>query len=470
MVAVGRTLVGSSFSFAAAAVSVNWPQPARERTKLRGRGYWKNTATGSTGVSPAAPVTASVRKSIGGCALSSDDASDQHKAGPAEGGLPVARHDDPVAFVREVLRETPYDKQVEILRAIARSRRVSVVGCNGSGKDWAAARVVLWWLHSRSPAKAIVTGPTARQVDEIMWNELRYAYMRASDRLQERMFRTSRYELDEQSFALGFVTNSPYNLQGFHSPNMLVVITETHAVDRPDVDAIRRLNPSRLLMTGNPFVNSGVFYESHHTLRDLYETVQIGAEDTPNIKERRVVVPGMITVEDVADRKEEWGEDSALYVGSVLGKFPENLDGVMVPLWAATEAARREMAPEGPLVVACDVARFGRDKTVVIARQGPVARIVHRVNGHDTMRIVGFLKAYCDEHRPDVLVIDETGVGGGVVDRLRQLGLGRTRLVPFIAAKKAEEETTTPTARRRYGGPCAGRTCRERWTPTTTLR
>ena len=37
---------------------------------------------------------------------------------------------------------------------------------------------------------------------------------------------TSRYEVDDRTFAIGFATNSPYNLQGFHSPNLLVVITE----------------------------------------------------------------------------------------------------------------------------------------------------------------------------------------------------------------------------------------------------
>ena len=58
-----------------------------------------------------------------------------------------------------------------------------------------------------------------------------------------KMFRTSRYQLDEQSFALGFTTDSPYNLQGFHSPNLLVVVTEAHAVRRDEFDAIRRLNP-----------------------------------------------------------------------------------------------------------------------------------------------------------------------------------------------------------------------------------
>ena len=348
---------------------------------------------------------------------------------------------DPVAFVQKTLRETPYDKQIEILKAVAVARRVSVVGCNGSGKDWAAARAVLWWVHSRSLAKVIVTGPTTRQVDDIIWNEIRSAYIRAPDDLGGRMFRTSRYEIDEQSFALGFATNSPYNLQGFHSPNLLVVITEAHAVRDVDVDAIRRLNPARLLMTGNPFVTAGAFYDSHHSRRELYQTVQISAFDTPNIKMRRLVIPGMISLQDIDDRKEEWGEDSALYVGSVLGKFPDNLDDAVVPLWAATEAAKRQLEADGPVVIACDVARFGQDKTVVIRKQGPVARLVWRVRGQDTMKIVGFLKSYCDHHDVETVVVDDTGVGGGVVDRLREVRLRGARVVPFIAGQKAEDAT-----------------------------
>ena len=347
----------------------------------------------------------------------------------------------PVAFVKEVLREKPYDKQVQILKAVERSRRVSVVGCNGSGKDWAAGRVVLWWLNARSPAKAIVTGPTSRQVDDIVWNEIRFAYSRSRGQLAGKMFRTARYQIDEQSFALGFATNSPYNLQGFHSPNLLVVVTEAHAVRQDDMDAIRRLNPKLLVMTGNPFVTDGVFYDSHHSRRELYETVQISALDTPNIEKKRTAIPGMITLEDIADRKEEWGEESPLYVGSVLGKFPDNLDDVVVPLWAATEAAKRELAPEDPVVLGCDVARFGHDKTVVVRRAGPVARIVWRERGRDTMSIAGFIKSYCDRHDVDSVVVDDTGVGGGVVDRLREVGLGRTRLVPFTAGSKPNVET-----------------------------
>ncbi len=347
---------------------------------------------------------------------------------------------DPAAFVQEVLQEKPYDKQIEILRAVPRSRRVSVVGCNGSGKDWAAARVVLWWLQARSPAKAIVTGPTSRQVDDILWNEIRAAYSQAASKLRGRMFRTSRYEIDEQSFALGFATNSPYNLQGFHSPNLLAVITEAHAVRHGDMDAIRRLNPTRLLMTGNPFVNQGVFYDSHHSRREMYETIQIGAADTPNLKLERIAVPGMITQEDIDDRKEEWGEESALYVGAVLGEFPDNLDDVIVPLSKAVAAARRELEADGPVILGCDVARYGQDKTVVMRRQGPVARIVWRTRGRDTTQISAVLQAYCRDHHVDTLVVGDTGVGGGVVDQLKHGKLGSTRLEAFVAGAAANNK------------------------------
>ena len=251
------------------------------------------------------------------------------------------------------------------------------------------------------------------------------------------MFKTSRYEVDDRTFAIGFATNSPYNLQGFHSPNLLVVITEAHAVSDGDMDGLRRLNPARLLMTGNPFTSAGAFYDSHHLRRGLYQTVRISAFDTPNVAEGRVVVPGMITEEDIADRKAEWGARSAQYVGGVLGEFPEGLDDVLVSLRAATEAAGRRLAPAGQVVLGCDVARFGHDKTVVVRRQGPVARIVWRVSGADTMRTAEFLREYCTRNVVDAVVVDDLGVGGGVVDRLRELELGRARVAPFIGSAQA---------------------------------
>ena len=341
-------------------------------------------------------------------------------------------------FVQKVLGEKPYGKQEEILRLMdSDARRVSVVGCNGSGKDWTTARIVLWWVHRFSPAKAIVTGPTLRQVEDIVWNEVRFAHGKAADRFPGKMLK-SRYELDEQTFALCFTSNSPDKILGFHSPKLLAVITEAHALPNDYYNAVRRLNPSKILLTGNPFTNQGVFYDSHHRNRHLWETVQIGAEDTPNFQEGQSNIPGLITREDVEDHKQEWGEDSPLYIGSVLGQFPPNLDDVLVPLSAAREAVERELTPEGEVVVACDVAHKGHDHTVVMRRQGGVARIVRRVRGYDTMEVSGILKSYCDEHRVDVLVIDSVGVGAGVADRLREVGLATARLEEFKGMHNAK--------------------------------
>jgi phage terminase large subunit len=358
----------------------------------------------------------------------------------------------PMYFLRDVLGATPYRKQREISEAVATSRRISVVGCNGSGKDWAAARMALWWMASRYPAKVIITGPTGRQVNDIVWNELRSAYNNSLSPLGGTLYDSSRLRLDEEHFAVGFSTDDPYGLQGYHSPDLMVIVTEAHAMRQVDIEALRRLNPNCFLITGNPFVQAGELYNSHHTSRHLYSTIQISAFDTPNLTSGKVVVPGLVTRQDVEDRREEWGEDDPLYIGGVLGQFPENLDDNIVTLAAAMAAAKRETIGEGPVILACDVARFGRDKTVIVKRQGARAEIIWRVRGRDTQQVAGWIGAYLDPSDDTVgptgsdidveaVVIDDTGVGGGVTDRLRENGTGSARLVAFIGgagAKRSE--------------------------------
>ncbi len=323
----------------------------------------------------------------------------------------------PLQFVHETLGDKPYDKQEEILRAVEQAanasdgiRRVSVVGCNGSGKDWVAARVILWWMNTRDPAKVVITGPTTRQVTDIVWRELRTAYKNSAKPLRGTVRRAVLYEIDDESFAKGFASNSPFNLQGYHSPNMLVVVTEAHAVKDAYMDAVLRQNPALILMVGNPSCADGVFYDSHHSKREQYHAIQISAHDTPNIQEGRIVIPGMITQLDIDDRKLDWGEDSDSYINSVLGEFTENPDSVVVPLSVAREAAERHIEPEGEVIVACDVAR----------------------GGNDLMEVTGVLKRYCEENHVDTLIVDDVGIGAGVVDRLREQGVPPVgRLIPF---------------------------------------
>ena len=333
-----------------------------------------------------------------------------------------------VRFVTEVLSHggLPYPKQEEIFRLAARHRRVSVVGCNGSGKDWAAARIVLWWVETRAKAKAVVTGPTQRQVEEVVWREMRMAHGMARDQLQGQMY-TSRYVVGDDRFALGFATDSAYNLQGFHSPNLLVVVTEAHAVEQQHMEALKRLNPKLLLLTGNPLTMSGEFYDSHHGRRALYSTVEVSAFDTPNLIEGRDdAVPGMLTPDDVEERKLEWGEDNPLYRASILGQFPESLEDTLIPLDGVRRATERwhASAPSDaePWFMGVDVARFGADKTVLCLRRGVRLEEMHQISGADTMQVVGRVVDLARRHGVRAIFVDGAGVGGGVVDRLRELG------------------------------------------------
>ena len=249
--------------------------------------------------------------------------------------------DDPVGFVEEVLGQPPpYEKQREILRTVAVKRRVSVVGANGSGKDWAAARTVLWWLSTRPRSIALVTGPTQRQVEQIVWRELRAAHKASRVPLGGRLC-GSQWNIADDRFAIGFSTNKADNLQGFHSPELLVVVTEAHAMPQDQMEALKRLYPARMLLTGNAFSRDGEFFDSHHTKRHIYACITVSVYDTPNFTGEYGGVPGMPTEEDIEERKLEWSEDHPLYQGSILAKFPDMLDDSLLSRTAIEAAVER---------------------------------------------------------------------------------------------------------------------------------
>jgi len=348
---------------------------------------------------------------------------------------------DPAYFWRWTLgSETVYDKQIQMVEAVRDHNRVAVVGANGTGKDWQSARIMLWWQSVYNPSITVVLGPTHRQVSDIIWKEARSAYLSPRMPLGGQMYRTARWEFDDRHYAVGFSTDNEYNIQGFHSPNLLVIVTEAHNVEQSHIDAVKRLNPSRMLLTGNAFASSGEFYDAFHGGSDLYHTIEIAAADTPNVQQGREVIPGMVTAGQIEERRREWGEESALYIASVLGRFPDNLEDAIVPRSLLLEAVERQLEPDGPATLACDVARFGADKTVVYRRQGNVCRLAWKSQGRDTQEVAGRLKAMAEDD-PEVaeIIVDDTGVGGGVTDRLNEENVagGRVRITAFNGGEKA---------------------------------
>jgi hypothetical protein len=62
-------------------------------------------------------------------------------------GLDFAEYrDDPVRFIREVLKGEPWSVQCDIAEAVRDEPLVVVRSCSSAGKDWIAAQLALWWV------------------------------------------------------------------------------------------------------------------------------------------------------------------------------------------------------------------------------------------------------------------------------------------------------------------------------------
>lgn len=91
---------------------------------------------------------------------------------------------------------------------------------------------------------------------------------------------------------------------------------------------------------------------------------------------------------------------------------------------AVQQAIERDTPGTGPRLIGVDVARFGDDRSVVVWRNGDKLDATETYRGLDLMRTAGHVAQHIDRYKPEATFIDATGLGSGVVDRLRQLGYG----------------------------------------------
>ena len=334
----------------------------------------------------------------------------------------------PVAFARDVLGVDLWHKQDEVLKALAYSRRVAVKSGNGLGKGFCAAVAVLWFIHTH-PEGAIVltTAPTFRQVRHILWRQIHRLYRPAAQTLGGTMFDT-RWELSAERYALGLSADGADQFQGFHSPNVFIVVDEAEGVSDEIYEGIESVMTSAdplLLLIGNPTTMSGAFRRAFHEERSIYHTITISALDSPNVRAGRVVVPGLTTTAWVEERRQIWGEESNIYHSRVLAEFPDQATHSLFSL-RDIEAAVNRPLPDAhgtdEVVLGVDVARYGDDRSVILRRRGNLVEDIQVFHQVDTMELAAHVAAAIRQHNPDRVHIDEIGIGSGVVDRLRELG------------------------------------------------
>ncbi len=115
--------------------------------------------------------------------------------------------------------------------------------------------------------------------------------------------------------------------------------------------------------------------------------------------------------------------------------FNASADDVLLSLEMIEAAMKCEAVVHkpDPVIVGVDVGRFGDDESVMWYRCGRDARsITPKIwRGADTMQVAAGVVASIEKVKGfgisvDAIFVDETGVGGGVLDRIRQLGYAAT--------------------------------------------
>lgn len=363
---------------------------------------------------------------------------------------------DPVWFCRRVLGFEPWSKQAEILEAVRDHDRVAVRSANAVGKTSIAGRAVLWWLGGGPGSIALTTAPTDRQVRRLLWKEIRQGYHASGGFFDGELFDT-RLRLGDGWEALGLSTDDAESFSGWHDERVLVVVDEASGVGEEIFEAVEGVlagGHAKLLLISNPTRTSGQFFDAFHRERALWRTIQVSAFDTPAFTGEQVpatVLRRLVTREWVEEKRSKWGEGSPLWSVRVLGEFPAQSDDAVCSLGAVEAAQARSVEPGFPTVVACDVARFGSDETVIVERRGSRVRVVDAYVGRPLMETVGrILRAArrlvdADAGVRPVIVVDDVGVGGGVTDRLREVG--EFQVVAFNAGGTARQRGDYPNRR-----------------------
>ena len=346
---------------------------------------------------------------------------------------PLAKFKGPRAWQRKVLREIGDHIKANNGQIDMTTLRKAVSSGRGIGKSALVSWLILWMLSTRIGSTVIVSANSEAQLRSVTWGELtKWTAMIINNHWWEisaTKLMPAKWvcELVERDLKKGtrywaaegklWSEENPDSYAGAHNHDgMMVIFDEASGIP----DAIWSVAagffteniPDRYwLAFSNPRRNTGYFFETFHGKRDFWSSTQVDArtvEDTDKNLYEQIIA--------------EYGEDSSQARIEVYGEFPSEGDDQFITPTVVNDAMKRERWKDetAPIVLGIDPARGGADSTVIVVRQGRDIMAIRRYHGEDTMTIVGRVIDAIEEYKPTLSVIDEGGLGYGILDRLNE--------------------------------------------------
>jgi hypothetical protein len=397
-------------------------------------------------------------------------------------------------FARDIFNVRLDSDQQRILEAMQHHRRVSVRSGNARGKDFVAATSALCFLYLNVSSKVIMTAPTERQAIKIMMSEITKIHRNAKIPLGGEILQ-NQIKFSRPDWHLLAFKSSDYKPEawtGFHSPNLMVIVTEASGVEQLVFEGIESIltGNSRLLIVFNPNRNAGEAYNSVKS--PLYEKFKLSCLDAPNVKARKTIIPGQVDYDWVEERVRKWcvpisppvdhenddGSDQSkiqctadhdfkfnqqwyrpndLFRIKVMGEFPETSEDQLIPLAWIEAANQRWNEWQHELVTAdlklgVDVAGMGSDLTVFCHRYQDFVKRFQTFQRKDHMAVVGEVKQILSARDKATAFIDTIGEGAGVYSRLKEQKMNVTSVKFSEAARlrNSKKDLTDFTEQRTF--------------------
>lgn len=376
--------------------------------------------------------------------------------------------ENPDRFITDMIGDKSLeDYHKKICKTIVEYDRVAIPACHAVGKTWILGRIGLWFNSCFKNSIVITTAPTNRQVETLLWGEIRKAHRTSKTDLGGKLLR-KKLEQDDDWYMMGFSPATSAgsdseqqqgsSFQGFHAKYVMIIFDEATGIPKDLYTMAEGLLTSGVIVKwvciANPTTRACEFFKI--TKLADWKVLKINCFDSPNM-----IANGFTSVEKIQEEINylktlsdferlrriksykkpndfllnaqwaiaklfQWGFDHPLSKSKILGEFPTSSDNVVVKYDSVQNAFNREPNFDDYRIrsIGVDVARYGDDLTVLTEITDETVREKYTYLHLDTNETTGHvvnLFLLGDTGQETHIVVDATGVGAGVVDNLKEM-------------------------------------------------
>lgn len=398
---------------------------------------------------------------------------------------------DPVLWANDYLGIKPWSKQADVAMSLVDNKNVVVKAGHEVGKSWLAGLLICWWVDTRwdLPGGCFVvsTAPSTRQINAIVWREVRkfanlakkrYAEGKIDHPLPGYITSDAHWRLPD-GIELGYGAkpadsadkdSGNDSMSGIHARYVLAVGDEAVGLSKGligDLANITSNATSRRFLICNP--TNPLAYVASIFKRKLkgWKTHTISVFDSPNFHGPGICDPErcedyeahqemepyegfppeiletLVDQSYVDDMAEEHGVTSPTYISRVLGEFAWDMGFTLFRPEDIAKGLDCEIVPSygtSP-VLGVDVSRSKRgDMNTVYKWHEGYLRFVAEWNEPDAMITADKIHSLALSNGVTEVRIDGVGLGGPIADRVRMLSEGKYEVYEILGGDPSPDK------------------------------